>query len=100
MLHRPPVGDNIYLTIDDRIQRIVDRDYGTYVPIDNNLTFTPKGGSVIVTDPHTGEILAMVSRPSFDPNKLVQTLATGDLTYFDQLANDPKNPLIERPIHN
>jgi penicillin-binding protein A len=100
MLHRPPVGDNIYLTIDDRIQRIVDRDYDTQVPIDNNLTFTPKGGSVVVTDPHTGEVLAMVSRPSFDPNKLVQTLATGDLTYFNQLANNPNNPLIERPIHN
>jgi peptidoglycan glycosyltransferase len=98
MLHRPPVGDNIYLTIDDRIQRIVDRDYDTQVPIDNTLTFTPKGGSVVVTDPHTGEILAMVSRPSFDPNKLVQTLAVGDLTYFNQLNNNPHQPLVERPL--
>jgi penicillin-binding protein A len=100
MLHRPPVGDNIYLTIDDHIQRIVDKDYDTQVPIDNNLTFTPKGGSVVVTDPHTGAVLAMVSRPSFDPNKMVQTLSVGDLTYFNELANNPNNPLIERPIHN
>lgn len=100
MLHRPPVGDNIYLTIDDKIQRIVDRDYDTPVAIDNNITFTPKGGSVVVTDPHTGNILAMVSRPSFDPNKLVQTLSIADLTYFNQLDRDPTQPLIERPIKN
>jgi penicillin-binding protein A len=100
ILHRPPVGDNIYLTIDDRIQRIVNNDYDTPVAIDNNLTFQTNKGSVIVTDPHTGDILAMVSRPSFDPNKVVQTLSNGDLTYFNQLARDPANPLIERPIRD
>ena len=100
ILHRPPVGDNIYLTIDVRIQRIVNQDYDTPVTIDNNLTFNPRGGSVIVTDPHTGDILAMVSRPSFDPNKVVQTLSAGDQTYFNQIAHDPAQPLIERPIQN
>ncbi|MBV9256901.1 MAG: penicillin-binding protein 2 [Ktedonobacteraceae bacterium] len=100
MLHRPPVGDNIYLTIDDRIQRIVDRDFDTPVQIDNNITFATDRGSVVVTDPHTGEVLAMVSRPSFDPNRLVQALANGDQTYYNQLAKDPAQPLIERPIMN
>ena len=97
MLHRPPVGDNIYLTIDVRIQRIVNKDYDTFVPIDNNITFAPKGGSVIVTNPHTGDILAMVSRPSFDPNTLVQTLSQGHQTYFNQIKNDA---LKERPIQS
>ena len=100
ILHRPPVGDNIYLTIDDRIQRIVNNDYDTPVAIDNNLTFQTNRGSVIVTDPHTGDILAMVSRPSFDPNKAVQGLSSGNLTYFNQLAHNLDNPLIERPIHD
>jgi penicillin-binding protein A len=101
ILHRPPVGDNIYLTIDVRIQRIVNQDYDTPVAIDNNLTFQTNKGSVIVTDPHTGDILAMVSRPSFDPNKLVQTLSNGgDLTYFNQLNKDPDQPLVERPIQS
>ena len=89
MLHRPPVGDNIYLTIDVRIQRIVNQDYDTPVAIDNNATFATNRGSVVVTNPHTGEILAMVSRPSFDPNKLVKTLSAGDQDYFNQLAKDP-----------
>jgi len=97
LLHRPPVGDNIYLTIDVRIQRIVNKDYDTPVAIDNTLTFQPKGGSVIVTDPHTGNILAMVSRPSFDPNKMVQTLSVGDLSYYNQEASALNQPLLERP---
>ena len=61
ILHRPPIGDDIYLTIDARIQRIVNKNYDTPVTIDNNLTFRTNKGSVIVTNPHTGEILAMVS---------------------------------------
>ena len=98
MLHRPPVGDNIYLTIDVRIQRLVNKDFDTPVAIDNEATFATKRGSVVVTDPHTGDILAMVSRPSFDPNKMVQTLSKNDLTYFNQMNKDPDQPLIERPL--
>ena len=106
MLHRPPVGDNIYLTIDDRIQHIVDKDYDTPVPIDNTATFQTNRGSVVVTNPHTGEILAMLSRPSFDPNKLVQTLIDRDFTYFKQIsAHDPQHPvsdptIFERPLQS
>ncbi len=100
-LHRPPVGDNIYLTIDERIQKIVNQDFDTPIVIDNENTFQSDRGSVIVTDPHTGEVLAMLSRPYFDPNKMVSTLTAGDTTYHDNLANDTKtNALIERPIRS
>ena len=100
-LHRPPVGDDIYLTIDERIQKIVNQDYDTPIPIDNTLTFATDRGSVIVTDPHTGETLAILSRPSFDPNQMVTTLTAGDLTYYNKLAADTKeNPLLERPIQS
>jgi len=98
-LHRPPVGDDIYLTIDERIQKIVDKDFDTPIAIDNFLTYQSDRGSVIVTDPHSGEVLAMLSRPSFDPNKMVATLVAHDLTYYNQLASDTtENALIERPI--
>ena len=100
ILHRPPIGDDIYLTIDARIQRIVNQDYDTPVTVDNNLIFRTDKGSVIVTNPHTGEILAMVSRPSFDPNKMVQTLSNHNLTYFNQMSKDPNQPLVERPTQN
>jgi cell division protein FtsI/penicillin-binding protein 2 len=99
ILHRPPVGDDLYLTIDDRIQKIVDKHFDDPVPIDNSATFATNRGAVVVTDPHTGEILAMVSRPSYDPNKLVTSLQeNGDLTYFNQLVKDPDQPLLMRPL--
>lgn len=100
-LHRPPVGDNIYLTIDERIQKIVNQDFDTPIVIDNVNTFQSDRGSVIVTDPHTGDVLAMLSRPYFDPNKIVATLSANDLSYYNSLAKDTKeNPLIERPIQS
>jgi peptidoglycan glycosyltransferase len=99
-LHRPPMGDDVYLTIDENIQKIVDRDFDAPVQIDNNNAFVSDRGSAIVSDPHTGQILAMLSRPSFDPNRLVQTLAKGEMSYYQQLASDPEQPLLERPIQS
>jgi penicillin-binding protein A len=100
LLHRPPVGADIYLTIDVRIQRIVNRDFDTQIPIDNENTFASNRGSVIVTDPHSGQVLAMLSRPSYDPNKLETTLSDGKLAYYNQLVHDPDQPLLERPIQS
>jgi peptidoglycan glycosyltransferase len=104
ILHRPPVGDNLYLTIDTRIQKIVERDFDKFAPsfnpavpelkIDNENVFATNRGAVIVTDPHTGEILAMVTRPTYDSNRV----ASGDLNYYNQLLHSPDAPLLERPL--
>jgi cell division protein FtsI/penicillin-binding protein 2 len=96
-LHRPPVGEDIYLTIDERIQQIANKHFDDPIPIDNHNTFQTNRGSVIITDPHTGEILAMVSRPGFDPNAVVKSIL-GDQAYFKQLVANPDQPLLERPI--
>jgi penicillin-binding protein A len=96
-LHRPPVGDDIYLTIDENIQAIADKHFDD-PPVLRQNTFSTNRGSIIVTNPRTGEILAMVSRPSFDPNRMVQTLAKNDLSYFNQLNQDADHPLLERPL--
>ena len=94
-LHRPPVGDDIYLTIDVRMQRLVDYYFdAAAVAPDGHNVFQTNRGSVIVSDPHTGEILAMLSRPTFDSNRI----AAGDLNYFKSLEQDPEHPLLERPI--
>ena len=96
-LHVPPVGDDIYLSIDVRVQNIVDKYFdeeaAPSVPNDNSV-FTTDTGSVIITDPRTGEILAMESRPGFDPNRV----ASGDVQYLTQLLSDPKQPLLNRAI--
>src|SRR5690348_2204341 len=88
LLHRPPVGDDIYLTIDVRIQRLVNKHFDDPITIDNEKTYATDRGAAIVMDPHTGEVLAMVSRPGFDPNKLVSMTARGDLSYYNSLAQD------------
>jgi peptidoglycan glycosyltransferase len=96
ILHRAPLGTDIYLTIDERIQKIADQHYDD--PTSTASTQQSKRGSVVITDPHTGAVLAMVSRPNFDPNKMVQTLQQNDLSYYNQLVADPDTPLLERPL--
>ncbi|HLJ33837.1 MAG TPA: penicillin-binding transpeptidase domain-containing protein [Ktedonobacteraceae bacterium] len=91
-LHLPPVGDDIYLTIDTRIQARVEYSYDHDIPLpDNEFVFKSNGGAVVVTDPHTGEILAMLSRPFFDSNRV----ASGDTAYVDSLQTAPGQPLLE-----
>ncbi len=60
----PKQGDSIILTIDDQIQKVAED------VIDEAMkNFLPKSASVIVLDPKTGDILALVSKPDFDPNE-------------------------------
>ncbi|WP_232698430.1 PASTA domain-containing penicillin-binding protein [Brevibacillus daliensis] len=56
-------GQNITLTIDHQIQSYVEQALDRV-----NADFKPKGMTVIVADPHTGEVLAMSNRPHHDPN--------------------------------
>ncbi|HZS77513.1 MAG TPA: penicillin-binding transpeptidase domain-containing protein [Ktedonobacteraceae bacterium] len=102
LLHVPPQGDDIYLTIDIRMQNIVYNDFDIETPRNgpnDDSVFQTYKGSVIVTDPKTGEILAMVSRSApngqeYDPNRI----ASGDQNYLNQLLKDPNQPLIDRAI--
>ncbi|MCM8815435.1 MAG: penicillin-binding protein 2 [Candidatus Omnitrophica bacterium] len=59
----PVRGKDIYLTIDEKIQQIVEEEIARCWEASN-----PKKISVIVMDPETGEILAMANKPDFDPN--------------------------------
>lgn len=57
-------GKNVYLTLDSGIQFIVEQS------LDKAIKDTgAKGAAVIVMDPHTGEILAMANRPTYNPNQ-------------------------------
>ena len=57
----PPVtGDDVYLTIDARIQSITEEA----------MRVVGRGAAVVV-DPNTGNVLAMASVPSFDPNQFI-----------------------------
>ena len=54
-----------------------------------------KNGAIVAMDPHTGEILAMVSRPTFDPNQFAVRISRDD---WSKLVTDPEKPLLNRAI--
>lgn len=60
----PQDGNSIYLTIDEAIQYIVERELDEIIKLRK-----PKKAGIIVMEPSTGRILAMAMRPTFDPNK-------------------------------
>ena len=76
-------GKPIQLTIDYDLQNIAD----TYM--------ADKEGAVVAMDPRTGEILAMVSRPTFDPNDFAIRIPTAE---WQSLNTDPRTPLLNRAI--
>jgi penicillin-binding protein 2 len=54
-----------------------------------------KNGALVAMDPHTGEILAMASRPTFDPNDFAIRIGRAD---WEKLVNDPDKPLLNKAI--
>ncbi|SFE41026.1 stage V sporulation protein D [Alteribacillus iranensis] len=59
---RPEQGDNLRLTIDSKVQTIIERELDIA-----EATYDPDGALAIAMDPNTGEILGMSSRPDFHP---------------------------------
>ncbi|HEX4484722.1 MAG TPA: penicillin-binding transpeptidase domain-containing protein [Terriglobales bacterium] len=60
---QPEPGENVVLTIDERIQYIAERELETAMAETHSET-----GTVLVMNPHTGEVLALANRPTFNPN--------------------------------
>ena len=60
---QPEPGENVVLTIDEKIQYIAERELETAIQQTHAIS-----GSVIVENPRTGEILALANRPTFNPN--------------------------------
>ena len=81
----PKAGAKVLLTIDARIQYIVEKA----------LRVVGRGAAVVL-DPNSGEILAMASVPSFDPNQFVPTISKSD---WEKLAKDQTDPLMNRAIN-
>ena len=81
-----PQGASVMLTLDPEIQQVARDALG-----DNR-------GSVIAIDPATGRIIAMVSTPSFDPNRLASHSSSSVLSAYLELGEDPGNPLANRAI--
>src|SRR6478672_466202 len=80
----PKQGANVFLTIDARIQAIADEA----------LRAVSRAGAVVV-DPNNGNILAMASVPSFDPNAFIPSIKAKD---WQALRKDEADPLVNRAI--
>lgn len=80
----PPVpGHDIYLTLDVGLQRLAMDSLGG-----NN-------GAIVALDPATGEVLAFVSKPSFDPNQFVNGISTDR---YSALLGSSDRPLFNRAL--
>jgi penicillin-binding protein 2 len=76
-------GQDLRLTIDNDLQRAAELALGN------------RSGAIVAMDPRNGEILAMVSRPSFDPNAFAVRINRAD---WNQLITDPDHPLMNKAI--
>lgn len=83
---RPAAGATLELTIDPDVQEAAVQALGD------------RRGAAIALDPQTGAILAMVSRPTFDPNALSSHNLTAVDEAYAALNDDPARPLVNRSI--
>jgi penicillin-binding protein 2 len=80
----PPIsGNNLVLSLDAKLQEVVVSLFGDY------------RGALVAIEPETGQVLALVSNPGFDPNLFVDGI---DPQNWDALNNDPDKPLNNRAL--
>jgi len=76
-------GNNLTLSVDIELQKVVEQAFGD------------RRGALIAIEPKTGDVLAFVSMPTFDPNLFVDGI---DPKNWDELNNDPDKPLLNRAL--
>lgn len=80
----PVSGNNLNLTVDAKLQQVAEAAYGK------------RRGALVAIDPENGEILALVSMPTYDPNLFVDGIRSDD---WDVLNTDANKPLLNRAIY-
>ena len=81
--HPSTPGDSVRLSIDIQLQKLIEEMYGE------------RRGALVAIDPSNGEILAFVSKPTYDPNLFVEGI---DQETWDELNNSLDKPLLNRAI--
>ncbi len=79
----PIAGNNLTLTIDIKLQKVAEQ------------VLQDRRGALVAIDPSSGEILALVSKPGFDPSLFVDGI---DPANWDLLNNSPDKPLLNRAL--
>jgi len=76
-------GKSLKLTLDLDLQAVAE------------LAMEGRRGAVVALDPRTGEVLAMVSRPAYDPNRFAGRIRTAD---WQEILKNPDKPMLDRTI--
>jgi penicillin-binding protein 2 len=76
-------GKNIVLSVDIKLQYLVEQLYGQF------------RGAFVAIEPETGDVLAFVSKPNFNPNDFVEGI---DSVTWKELNDSPQKPLYNRPL--
>ena len=80
----PPIaGNNLRLSLDIRLQQVAEEAFGA------------RRGGLVAIEPATGDVLAFVSKPGFDPNLFVEGI---DAANWELLNESPDKPLLNRPL--
>jgi penicillin-binding protein 2 len=80
----PVPGDNLVLTLDLKLQQVVEKAFGT------------RRGALVALDPSTGGVLALVSMPGYDPNLFVDGITSQD---WDALNTSEDKPMVNRALN-
>ena len=81
---KPPTpGNTVHMSIDIKLQALIERLYGT------------RRGALVAIDPRNGEVLAFVSKPTFDPNLFVDGI---DSENWKELNESPDKPFLNRAL--
>ncbi len=80
----PTSGRNLHLALDARLQQVAEQ------------ALEGRRGAVVALDPDSGDVLAFVSTPSYDPNLFVTGI---DARTFNELQNSPDRPLFNRALN-
>jgi penicillin-binding protein 2 len=93
----PVPGNNVRLTIDTRLQSaaraIIQREMNGWNAYLNKIRMT--SGVIVAMNPKTGEILAMISEPTYENNRMTRIIPS---YYYQQLTRDPHKPMLNHAI--
>jgi penicillin-binding protein 2 len=84
----PVSGNSLHLNIDMNVQEAIEKTY------DKKEDRPARKGGTVIADPRTGGVLALVSRPAFDPNQLT----SGSREYWKSIVTDADHPLENNAI--
>src|SRR5215213_8249914 len=96
----PVPGKNLKLTVDLDVQKLAENELDAAISRAKEAGYPGRGGAVVAMDPRNGEILALASRPDFDPELFVGGVSgTRELRTYQYLnSEEADHPLVNRAI--